>query len=118
MRVTIGLLAQRVRPHRARRSARSHCLTRAVECLARIIHNGIFMHKLSTTPASFEIGRSDDIPVVVDKTRYAFFCDSLPILAVSHRNPASQTGGMAIILWDNSGDSKIDAAVSNLRVAL
>ena len=81
-----------------------------------VVNHGYFFHSLATAPFKFEFNRKYDIKLVVKGNQYAFIVDDTTILAVEDNINSCRSNGIALIFWDESGNSKIDLTITNLKV--
>ncbi len=81
-----------------------------------IVNKGQFYNSLYTAPFPITLKKKYHFKIVVKGNRYSFLNDDTVIMTISDDMNIYLSGGVAIILWDDSGNSNIDCTYENTQL--
>ncbi|KAA8482024.1 hypothetical protein BDE36_1133 [Arcticibacter tournemirensis] len=82
-----------------------------------IVHRGQFYTNLKTVPCSLDLGRKHSINVIAEGNRFEFVLDDVVLLSLQLEYSPFKKGGIAFILWDETGPSSISAKFENIKLS-
>ncbi len=81
-----------------------------------IVNKGQFYNSLYTAPFTINLKKKYHFKIVVKGNKYSFLNDDTVIMTISDDMNIYLSGGVAIILWDDSGNSNIDCSYDNIQL--
>lgn len=80
-----------------------------------VVRKGQFYNSLVSVPLHLQCNKSYAFNIVVKDDKYSFLCDRKVLMTVIDRVGIFKKGAVALILWDDSGESNIEGSYQNVR---
>jgi hypothetical protein len=82
-----------------------------------IVNKGQFYNSLYTAPFVISLNKKYHFKIVVKGNKYSFLHNDNVIMTITDEVNIYLSGGVAIILWDDSGNSNIDCSYENISLS-